>query len=348
MALILIIDDERSIRNTLKEVLEYEKHTILLAESAIEGMRNAKENNLDLVLLDYRLPKSNGIDVLKEIKKDNFLTQVIIITGHGNDNIHKESLKFGAFDFLEKPLDLNGLIISIRKATEHRKELFKNLSEDYIALTLVGNKIKCLRISKDGKYSFFDPNENLYSLIYTFSFESNKLKETIQEFEDLINDENTTENQLHLFFEKNPDFLLADEYKKIHSKIVLSNNENDSLIPDFVLEPFNNKELCDIMELKLPKAKLFTLKKNRFRYSSNILEACAQLREYSLYFDSQANRNEIYSKYGLSLYKPNLILIIGRNKRMDPLEFKKIQLDIPSLHLKTYDDILNKMKRRIK
>jgi two-component system nitrogen regulation response regulator NtrX len=118
MASILVIDDERSIRNTLKEVLEYENHQVELAEDGVAGLQLIGENHYDVVLCDIKMPKMDGLEVLENIFQQTHDVQVIMISGHGTVDSAVEAIKKGAFDFIEKPLDLNRLLITIRNAMD--------------------------------------------------------------------------------------------------------------------------------------------------------------------------------------------------------------------------------------
>jgi two-component system nitrogen regulation response regulator NtrX len=118
MSKILVIDDERAIRNTLKEVLEYEKHEVDLAEDGPKGLELFSANLYDIILCDIKMAKMDGIEVLAKISEVSSLTPVIMISGHGNIDTAVEAIKKGAYDFLEKPLDLNRLLITIRNATD--------------------------------------------------------------------------------------------------------------------------------------------------------------------------------------------------------------------------------------
>jgi len=118
MAKILVIDDEKSIRDTLKEILEYEEHRVDLAADGDEGLSLFNKNKYDIVLLDIKMPQKDGIEVLEEIFKINYEIPVIMISGHGNIDTAVESIKKGAYDFIEKPLDLNRLLVTIRNAMD--------------------------------------------------------------------------------------------------------------------------------------------------------------------------------------------------------------------------------------
>ncbi len=121
MPTILIVDDERSIRNTLKEVLEYEKYNVQMAENAKEAMAILNEKTPDVVLCDIKMPGTDGIEFLRETMKESPELPFIMITGHGDVQIAVEAIKAGAFDFIEKPLDLNRLLVSVRNALDKSK-----------------------------------------------------------------------------------------------------------------------------------------------------------------------------------------------------------------------------------
>lgn len=165
--------------------------------------------------------------------------------------------------------------------------------------------------------------------------------------ESLINDPKAKERDFQDFFERNPTFILNDEYKKAHPHIVLTKDDGEQLIPDFALEPFNHNALCDLLELKLPTTEVFVLKKRRMRFSAAVMEACAQLREYNAFFDEEKNRRSIRDKYGLLAFKPKMFVIIGRGGKVSPIEVRKIESDLPNLHLRTYDDLIERVKFRI-
>ena len=118
MPRILVIDDEKAIRNTLQEVLEYEKHEVDLAEDGPSGIELFSSNTYDIVLCDIKMQKMDGIEVLEKINDISNITPVIMISGHGNIDTAVEAIKKGAYDFLEKPLDLNRLLITIRNAMD--------------------------------------------------------------------------------------------------------------------------------------------------------------------------------------------------------------------------------------
>lgn len=118
MSKILVIDDERSIRNTLKDILEYEKYQVDLAEDGQHGIDLIRKNEYDIILCDIKMPGMDGIETLEKIQILTPDSPVVMISGHGNIDTAVESIKKGAYDFIEKPLDLNRLLITIRNAMD--------------------------------------------------------------------------------------------------------------------------------------------------------------------------------------------------------------------------------------
>lgn len=118
---ILVIDDESGIRSSLKGILEDEDYTVKTTDTGEKGLELLRGENFDLVLLDIWLPKLNGLDVLEKIKKIEENIQVIMITGHGSIEAAVRATKLGAFDFLEKPLSLNKVIVTVTNAIKQKK-----------------------------------------------------------------------------------------------------------------------------------------------------------------------------------------------------------------------------------
>ncbi|MEI6765140.1 MAG: sigma-54 dependent transcriptional regulator [Bacteroidota bacterium] len=117
MANILIIDDEKGIRNTLREILEYEKFSVDDASDGSEGLTLIDKEKYDVILCDIKMPKMDGIEVLKKILERSD-TPVVMISGHGTIETAVEAIKMGAYDFIAKPLDLNRLLVTIRNALD--------------------------------------------------------------------------------------------------------------------------------------------------------------------------------------------------------------------------------------
>ena len=118
MTKILIIDDEKPIRGSLREILEYEKYTIEEAQDGEEGLKMISAGQYDLVLCDIKMPKVDGIEVLQKAIEAGFDGQFIMISAHGTIETAVEATKMGAFDFIQKPPDLNRLLVTVKNALE--------------------------------------------------------------------------------------------------------------------------------------------------------------------------------------------------------------------------------------
>ncbi|MCI2082097.1 MAG: sigma-54 dependent transcriptional regulator [Bacteroidales bacterium] len=120
---ILIIDDEKSIRNTMKEILEFENHEVSLAANGKEGLDAALNGNFDAIFCDIKMPEMDGIEVLDKLAEAGCESAVIMISGHGDIDTAVECIKKGAYDFIQKPLDLNRILISLKNATERTSQV---------------------------------------------------------------------------------------------------------------------------------------------------------------------------------------------------------------------------------
>ena len=115
---ILIIDDERSIRNSLKEILTDEGYDVDVAEDGAQGCEMAQKEKYSVIFCDIKMPVMDGMEVLSELVSKGIDSAVIMISGHGDIDTAVECIKKGAFDFIQKPLDLNRILITIKNATE--------------------------------------------------------------------------------------------------------------------------------------------------------------------------------------------------------------------------------------
>lgn len=125
MPRILIIDDEKAIRSTLKEILEYEKYEISEAQDGEEGWKKIQEEDYDLVLCDIKMPKMDGMEVLDKSSALEKPPQFIMISAHGSIETAVEATKKGAFDFVPKPPDLNRLLLTVRNALDKKELVFE-------------------------------------------------------------------------------------------------------------------------------------------------------------------------------------------------------------------------------
>ncbi len=113
MSKILIIDDEKAIREALKEILEYEKFKVDTAEDGNQGIEKAKTGNYDVIFCDIKMPGIDGIEALERMIAQGVESQIIMSSGHGTVDTAVEALKKGAYDFIQKPLDLNRILVTL-------------------------------------------------------------------------------------------------------------------------------------------------------------------------------------------------------------------------------------------
>lgn len=137
MAKILLIDDEKSIRKSLREILEFEKYKVEEAEDGSQGLTMASAENFDLILCDIKMPKLDGMELLIKLNEQNIDSPIVMMSGHGNIETAVDAVKKGAYDFLAKPIDLNRLLVTVRNAIERTglvtetKTLKKKISKSY-------------------------------------------------------------------------------------------------------------------------------------------------------------------------------------------------------------------------
>ena len=137
MAKILVIDDERSIRNTLSDILSLEGHKVDVAEDGEQGFKKASESKFDAVFCDIKMPKMDGLEVLAKLHDSFPELPIVMISGHGDIDTAVDSIKKGAFDYIQKPLDLNRLLVTLRNALDRStlvaetKTLKKKVSTKY-------------------------------------------------------------------------------------------------------------------------------------------------------------------------------------------------------------------------
>lgn len=153
MTKILIIDDERAIRRALREILEFEGYQVVEAENGKEGVEKATASLFDIIFCDIKMPLMDGMEVLDALMKENSDTPIVMISGHGTIDTAVQALKKGAFDFIEKPLDLNRILVTIRNANERtvlveeRKQL-KTTVKKFKGSAIIGETEGILKIKE--------------------------------------------------------------------------------------------------------------------------------------------------------------------------------------------------------
>ena len=137
MAKILIIDDEKSIRNSLRDILEYEKYNVEEAEDGAMGLKMIQQGGFDMVLCDIKMPKMDGLELLEKTQLLDNNLPIVMISGHGDIETAVGAIKEGAYDYISKPLDLNRLLVVTRNALDktnlvtETKVLRKKISKKY-------------------------------------------------------------------------------------------------------------------------------------------------------------------------------------------------------------------------
>ena len=151
MSKILIIEDEKSIRRVLRKVLieEDSSYNIIEAFDGDQAIEMVKKNKIDLILCDIKMPKKDGIEVLKFLIKDYQEVPVIMISGHGDLETAVESMRLGAFDYISKPPDLNRLLNSVRGALKNK--LFRKKNKSVLKRTkdfkIIGESVEIRKIN---------------------------------------------------------------------------------------------------------------------------------------------------------------------------------------------------------
>jgi len=143
MSKILIIDDEKSIRRALKEILEFEEFEVDEAENGKEGLEKARAELYDIIFCDIKMPLMDGMELLEAFQKEKIDSPVIMISGHGNIDTAVQAIKKGAFDFIEKPLDLNRILVTVRNAGDRtkiveEKEVLKKTVKRFKGSSIIG------------------------------------------------------------------------------------------------------------------------------------------------------------------------------------------------------------------
>jgi hypothetical protein len=169
----------------------------------------------------------------------------------------------------------------------------------------------------------------------------------LTEFNDLLSRRSTTEPRYQRFLEEHPAFLNMLGYKQAYPKIILEREDGTSLVPDFMIEPFD-QEFWDVLDIKLPTARLITGRRDRKKFSSEVHQLFGQLREYAAYFDDAKNRARIQERYGISAYKPRMIGIIGINyETNDKLQLQRVKSQYRDYKLWTFEDLRQIARRRL-
>lgn len=151
MPKILLVDDEAAIRNSLREILEYENYDIAEASNGKEAFMALKDGDFDLCFCDVKMPEMDGIKLLEFLSREDVSTPLIMISGHASIDNAVECVKLGAFDFIEKPLDLNRILVTARNAMEKSElievsNILKQKVQRRTGSKIIGNSPEILEI----------------------------------------------------------------------------------------------------------------------------------------------------------------------------------------------------------
>lgn len=145
---ILVVDDERAIRNSLKEILSDEGYNVDVAEDGPTAIDMAEKERYDVIFCDIKMPNMEGTEVLEKLRSDGVDSAIIMISGHGDIDTAVECIKKGAFDFIQKPLDLNRILITIKNATERTQIITENtnLKKKVFGKQMIGESAPILHL----------------------------------------------------------------------------------------------------------------------------------------------------------------------------------------------------------
>jgi len=151
MSIILIIDDQPAICRSLSEILQFEGHAVEEAHDGKSGIDKALSTEFDIIFCDIKMPSIDGIEVLSILKKSNVEASIVMISGHGTVETAVQAIKMGAFDFIEKPLDLNRILITVRNASDknalvEQQKILKDSVQQFKGHTIIGESPKIMEL----------------------------------------------------------------------------------------------------------------------------------------------------------------------------------------------------------
>ncbi|MFN5636553.1 MAG: sigma-54-dependent transcriptional regulator, partial [Flavobacteriales bacterium] len=138
---ILVTDDDRAIRRAIRDVLEMEGHSVDEAEDGLEAFKKLEDVSYDLLLCDLKMPKMDGLALIEKLRAENLSTDIIVMSGHGSIETAVKALRLGAYDFIEKPLNLNRILVSVAHVKEKGMLLQSNAALRSSIKKIKGNGI---------------------------------------------------------------------------------------------------------------------------------------------------------------------------------------------------------------
>ena len=217
-----------------------------------------------------------------------------------------------------------------------------------IIMMLSNNRLRVRPISLIAEASWeISHKKETYGCVSNLLSESSPVHDNegiILEFEDMLNSKTAAEHDFQIFFETNPSFLLGTDYSKLISHPILIREDEDNLIPDFVLIPYEFAS-PRIVDLKLPNVNIARHVHSREGFLQKVLTARDQLLEYKNYFSGKSTSEDFRVKYGCEMYLPKIAVIIGRSSSfLSEYERRKIESRVPDIEVITYDDLLERAR----
>lgn len=221
-------------------------------------------------------------------------------------------------------------------------------TSETVGISLVNGRLRLVSLHVDGSVRLPSGSGVAHDLLNIGTSAMPSLTVLARQLEDLINDPRVREAELQRFFERHPEFLLNDSYEQAVPQLVLPLSDGRSLRPDFALTPSNPADLCDLLDLKLPQHQLLAGIDSRIHLSAKVMDAVGQMRTYQNYFNDEGRREAVHQMYGLRFFRPRVIVVIGQRKAVDPIKLREAESDVPGLTLIAYDDILERVRSRIR
>jgi hypothetical protein len=256
---------------------------------------------------------------------------------------------FEQYQSLTLPLNASRSLPIVKITKEAVGNLLRGEASQ-IAVVPTTHGLKTMLVSEGDPIIIAPPSGLTMANMPYFSVRSkaHSWREQLERFDQLINDPSTKESDFQQFFDENWFFLSGLDYHKVIPHPVLVRDCNDGpLIPDYLLKPLD-RSFCDILDLKLPTAKLIAGSKDRLRWTSKVNEAISQLREYQAYFDDPARRKIVKDVYGVTCYKPSLSVVIGRTPSdISAEKYQRLLTTSNAVRLFSYDDLRARMEKLI-
>ncbi len=296
------------------------------------------------------------VPVASKVKQNQVLRVEDMLIGP----LQADNLRWGLVKHIFSAIKSNSTLAKELSATEFNNRLVKRLefiaaidpssNEQQFILFYDGHKYRIrpfaawnanvIQDSSTRDNSLLIARSNVIEPLNRFSDQS------ISFLEDLINSD-AAEREFQNFFERYPEYILSlGNYAKLHPQLILHEEGGKRLIPDLFLEKINS-DFCDICDLKRPTAELIRNQKNRIRFRDAVMAGVAQLDHYRNWFEDRSNRAKFKSQYGLSAYRPKVVIIIGRrHSYYDDIQRIKVESTLNKwVELKTYDDIMDKARQ---